>query len=90
MNILSKTPPAVRGEEQVFRMPEVYNFDFSERELKMPYLGLQKNEPAVSKVPIAVFVSNGDLAYASYPVLAGHFMNDGILYAEKSIDHILN
>ena len=90
-NILSKTPPAVRGEEQVFRMPEVYNFDFSERGIENALFGVtEKNEPAVSKVPIAVSVSNGDLAYASYPVLAGHFMNDGILYAEKSIDQILN
>jgi hypothetical protein len=28
--------------------------------------------------------------YAKYPVLAGHFENDGILFAEKAIDYNLN
>ena len=88
---LSKTRPVVRGEEQVFRMPELYNFDFSERGIHNAVFGItEKHKPAVSQVPVSISVSNGDLAYASYPVLAGHFINDGILYAEKSIDRNLN
>ena len=39
------------------------------------------------ETPIRVSISNGDLKYSSYPLLAGHFMNDGILYAEKAIDY---
>ncbi|HEX5025893.1 MAG TPA: CHAT domain-containing protein, partial [Agriterribacter sp.] len=31
----------------------------------------------------------GDLCYAAFPVLAGHFVNDGILFAEKIIDDYL-
>ncbi|WP_460553290.1 DUF7379 domain-containing protein [Ferruginibacter profundus] len=86
--MLSKIRPVVRGEEQKFRMPELYNFDFSERGISNAVFGItEKNEPAVNQVPISVSVSNGDLAFASYPVLAGHFTNDGILYAEKSIDY---
>jgi pimeloyl-ACP methyl ester carboxylesterase/tetratricopeptide (TPR) repeat protein len=89
--LLSTARPAVRGEAKVFRMPEVYNFDVSERGLEAAVFGNgEDNEPIASQVPIAVSVSNGDLAYASFPVLAGHFNNDGILYAEKSIDCNLN
>lgn len=88
---LSKTRPAVRGEQQLFRMPELYNFDFSEKGIHNAVFGItDKHKRAVSQVPVSISVSNGDLAYASYPVVAGHFINDGILYAEKSIDRILN
>jgi CHAT domain-containing protein len=36
--------------------------------------------------PIKVQVSNGDLMYARYPVVAGHFLNDGLFSVEKAID----
>ena len=38
------------------------------------------------EVPVQVSVSNGDLFYSRYPVLVGHFSNDGITSAEKKID----
>jgi hypothetical protein len=41
-------------------------------------------------VPLNYSVRNGYLKYATYPVLAGHFLNDGILYAEKAIDWNVN
>ena len=41
-------------------------------------------------MPVTVTISNGDLCYASYPVMAGHFANDGVMYAEKIIDNYLN
>jgi len=88
---LSNTRPLVRGEEKVFRTPEVYNFDLSERGLENAVFGItEKNEQLVNQMPLSVSISHGDLAYASFPVLAGHFMNDGILYAEKSIDYLMN
>jgi len=72
-------------------MPVVYNFDLSERGLENVVFGItEKAEPPVSQIPISISVSNGDLAYASFPVLAGHFLNDGILYAEKAIDTYVN
>jgi CHAT domain-containing protein len=68
----------------------VYDFDFSENGLLESLLGTRlKKTSKPSRLPIEVTVSNGDLAYASYPVLAGHFLNDGILYAEKAIDNNL-
>jgi CHAT domain/Lecithin:cholesterol acyltransferase len=88
--LLSKTRPAVRSEEKKQRMPASYNYDFSEQGVEDAVFGVAaKGEPAASQIPVSVCVGNGDLAYASFPVLAGHFKNDGILYAEKSIDNNL-
>jgi hypothetical protein len=85
--LLSKTRPAVRGNEKLFRTPEQQDFDVSPDGIEKTILGLGREEPlAVSEAPVRVLVSHGDLRYASYPVLAGHFKNDGILYAEKAID----
>ncbi len=89
-NRLSKTRPSVRGEEKRFRAPQHFDFDLSPEGIEKTILGLEAEETVtVTETPIEVFISNGDLRYAAYPVLAGHFMNDGILYAEKSIDHNL-
>jgi CHAT domain-containing protein len=41
-------------------------------------------------MPVSVSVSQGDLLYAAYPILIGHFNRDGILYAEKAIDNYLD
>ena len=35
---------------------------------------------------LRITISHGDLQYAAYPVIAGHFENDGILNAEKAIN----
>jgi hypothetical protein len=89
-NLLSNSRPISRGETQTFRMPEVYNFDFSERGVGNAIFGRTKLPvESGNEIPISVTVSNGDLAYASFPIVAGHFLNDGILYAEKSIDTVL-
>ena len=86
-NLISKSKPLVRGDEKIFRLPDIYNFDLSEKGLEAAILGITENkEQTVNTVPLSVSVSHGDLAYASFPLLAGHFMNDGILYAEKSVD----
>ncbi|HTN05385.1 CHAT domain-containing protein [Agriterribacter sp.] len=86
-NELSTTRPAVRGEHKKFRMELPPNFDRSEAGVQNALLGLtEEPTPQASRIPVAVTVSNGDLKYASYPLIAGHFKNDGILYAERSID----
>ncbi len=38
---------------------------------------------------ISVSVLNADLKYASYPVMVGHFRNDGIYSSEKALDTYL-
>lgn len=86
-NELSRVRPVVRGGETKFRMERTINFDLSEPGVQNALLGLrEKQSPLASRVPVKVSVSHGDLKYASFPILAGHFKNDGILYAEKTID----
>lgn len=91
---LSKIKPSIvaRGEQKK-STPQVenFNFDFSEKGIKNTLLGISyKQEKTTTKVPLKVCVSNGDLAYTTYPVLAGHFLNDEILYAEKAVNMNLN
>ena len=88
--LLKKTKPETRGGEKLFRSQYGLNFDLSERGLENAILGIDETtEPLGSQVPLTVTVSNGDLRYASFPILAGHFANDGVLYAEKIIDNRL-
>jgi CHAT domain-containing protein len=88
---LSNERPVVRGGEQQFRMPVVHNFDLSERGVSNTILGISgENVQQPSQVPLSVSISCGCLDYASYHVLAGHFLNDGILYAEAAINNALN
>ncbi len=89
--LLRNTKPLLRGEEKIFRAEPDIDFDLSESGLEKTILGLGTEiEPIASQIPVTITVSNGDLRYASHPVIAGHFLNDGVLYAEKSIDYYLN
>jgi CHAT domain-containing protein len=47
-----------------------------------------KNKEVKSEVK--VIVKNGHLRYATYPILVGHFKDDGIVSAEYVIDNMLN
>ena len=88
---LSKNRPMVRSQEKRFRAPETYDFDLSPQGVEKTILGLtSQSTPLATELPMRVSVSNGDLRYARYPVLAGHFLHDGILYAEKAIDQYLH
>ncbi|HTE24178.1 CHAT domain-containing protein [Flavitalea sp.] len=90
-SMLSSSRPSTSRESDMFRMPEVYNFNFTERGVGNAIFGRAKPTiAAVSQIPVSVSISNGDLAYTSFPVFAGHFKNDGILSAEKAIDILLN
>ena len=79
------------GEEKLFRASPQFDFDLSAEGFENTMLGLGKKAVKdESKTPIKVSVTNGDLKYSAYPVLAGHFKNDGILFAEKVINRLLN
>ena len=89
-NLIRNTKPLLRGEEKIFRAEPDIDFDLSENGLEKTILGLGGEiEPVSSQIPVTVTVSNGDLRYSEYPIIAGHFLNDGVLYAEKSIDNYL-
>ncbi len=84
---LSKIRPEIRGTQKTFITPQHEDFDISADGVTKTLLGLDSEKPdAKEETPLRVSVSNGDLRYASGPVLAGHFLNDGILNAEKQID----
>lgn len=89
-SLFSKERPQTRSTEKKFRLPEQYDFDTSNRGLEDSVFGMttHSSEVKVSKAPLHVSIYHGDLAYASHPLIAGHFINDAILYAEKSIDEI--
>ncbi len=91
-SLISKNRPVIRGDKKVFRKPETTDFDLSPEGLANTLLSLPSSDESISisDLPIKVTVSHGDLKYASYPVLAGHFKNDGVLYAEARIDGLLN
>lgn len=88
---LQNNLPSVRGEEKDFLASETEIFDISEENVLNTIIGIDKGEEkwAVEK-PIRVSVSHGDLKYAKYPVLAGHFQYDSIMTTEKAIDNQLN
>jgi hypothetical protein len=90
-NIFTKTRPQVRGGNVITPMPVITNFDLSKAGIEATIMGTGlKNPPLSSQITIKVKVSNGDLMYSQYPLLAAHFQNDGILNAEKAIDGYLN
>ena len=89
-NLLSRTRPNVRSDQKIFRTPELIDFDLTPEGIQNSILGIRaKDQSKVSQHPLKLSVCNGDLKYATYPVLAGHFTGDGILYAEKAIDSYL-
>lgn len=88
--LLSKNPPADRGVDKIFRAEPDIDFDISNAGLRKTIFGMgDQDDVTRSQVPVVVTISNGDLRYSSHPVIAGHFLNDGVLYAEKSIDNYL-
>ncbi|MPR33367.1 CHAT domain-containing protein [Salmonirosea aquatica] len=88
---LSRVRPAIRGLDTEFKAKDTFDFDFSPEGVERTLLGLEADSSfTVGDIPISVSVSNGDLKYAQYPVMVGHFENDGIQSAEKAIDWHLN
>jgi hypothetical protein len=89
-NLLIKSRPVMRSTEMEFTKAPSQDFDLSPEGVENTLLGLGYDEVMpVGEVPIKVSVSNGDLRFAKYPLLVGHFRKDAILNAEKSIDRNL-
>lgn len=65
-------------------------FDLSEENFENVILGLGAEKPQSQDLPVQVTVVHGDLKFAKFPVLAGHFEQDAILTTEKVIDRHLN
>jgi CHAT domain-containing protein len=88
---LQNTLPKVRGDERDFIANDADIFDLSEENTINTLLGLgEDGEARDHEAPIQVKVCHGDLVYAEFPVLAGHFQFDSVLTTEKVIDGKLN
>jgi len=63
---------------------EKFNFDTSEKSIEAVLLGLGRETTAdeINTPILKTSVTKGDMIYATYPVLMGHFANDGIYNAE--------
>ncbi len=84
---LQNALPKGRGDEKSFVAKEEEIFDISEENAFKTILGLgEEGEERDHEAPIQVKVCHGDLTYADYPVLAGHFQYDAILTTERVID----
>lgn len=89
-NALTRKRPVVRGGEKVMIAPNLYNFDLTPEGVVAALLSLNNERaPTISRSRLQVSICHGDLHYATYPVMAGHFRNDGILYAEKAVDRYM-
>ena len=87
----SKTRPAVRGTEKLFKSPPVFDHDLSPEGVEKTILAIgDAKAEAVTRKPLEVRIINGDLRYASFPLLSGHFDGDGITSAEAQVDKHLN
>ena len=87
--LLNKNRPVLRGVKPVFDTVEEEVYETDETSLENTILGIREKPVAelVGTIPLKVSVSNGDLFYSRYPVMVGHFINDGITSAEKVIDY---
>ncbi len=86
-NLFSDKRPSLRGDELLFKSPDFRDFDLSQAGVDFSVLGIGgATEPHMELPPISVSISHGDLYYSKYPLLAGHFEEDGILSAEKEIN----
>ncbi|MCU0387381.1 MAG: CHAT domain-containing protein, partial [Chitinophagaceae bacterium] len=84
---LSEKPSLTRGAETMFAIKPSNDLDMSERGIEKTILGLGGDDQyKPMEIPLKVSVTNGDLSFAHYPILVGHFNNDGIVSAEKAID----
>ena len=84
-------PAVMRGKDMSFAIRPSDDLDMTEKGIEKTLLGLGgDDEYKAMEIPLKVSVTNGDLSFAQYPILVGHFYNDGIVSAEKAIDHKLD
>jgi tetratricopeptide (TPR) repeat protein len=90
---LSQQPPVERGAIEgpfvITRAPEQSLPD--EEALAADVLGgtVRRRQPMAPGGVLPVRLVHGDLAYASYPLLVGHYVGDPIVSAEAALDRML-
>lgn len=87
----SRVPIAVSEGSRSFESKEEFEFVSSEAGIETGILGLGEFiTPDETNTPILnISISNGDLMFAKYPVMVGHFVYDDIYSAEKVVNAYL-
>ena len=87
-NLLTQNPPASRGTQVSYDMPEEILEDQTQENLEAVLLGASTEikELKSEVTPITIELKCGDLKYATYPLMVGHLKSDGIMSAEKIVD----
>ncbi len=92
-NELSKFPVKSRAAQLEYEMPEMAPVSLTVNNA-YDLLGLEEDDTDSQLrkpgQPIHVKINHGDLGFASYPVIVGHFEGNDILDAEAAIDRHLN
>lgn len=86
--------PKIRSEKSEFRSSTYVNYSYTDEEA---YKGIlyengfeeEKEQASTKDNPLIVSVFNSDIKFAHYPLMVGHFKNDGIYSAEKRLDNLL-
>jgi len=88
----SRVPLPVSDSERSFASKEKFEFETSEAGIETGILGLDDIiRPEETNTPLLnISVSNGDLMFARYPVMIGHFAYDDIYNAEAIANNYLN
>ncbi|MEM7218990.1 MAG: CHAT domain-containing protein [Pseudomonadota bacterium] len=79
------TPEAIESEWLIEE--DEAEFFPDEDDLTTDFLSVAKDGPTTQSVDVEVV--HGDLQYAAYPVLIGHYKDDGIYSAEAALNHRL-
>jgi hypothetical protein len=89
--LLSRTPPSTRGAPDEFELPDIPVDLFpDEEDLETSVVGGTRSVKIEARAPeLRVRVAHGNLAFASHPVVVGHYRDDLIVSAEKALDHHL-
>lgn len=92
---LPNRPAVSRAAERTFEMPVPRVLSNEPEVLMRGALGMDvptiyAAEASAAEPQLTVRVKNGDLRYARYPVIVGHFKGDGIVSAEKAMDYLLD
>lgn len=88
----SRTPPLITESQRAFESKEQFKFEAGENHLQSDVLGLSMfaNIEETNTPILKVSVSKGDLMFASYPIMIGHFINDGLYSAETVANRYLD
>ncbi len=88
---LPRTPPVSRAAEVTFELPTIPVDIFPDDvDLEAAAVGGSRRVTVEARpAPLRVRVAHGNLAFASHPVMVGHYEGDLIVSAEEQLDHHL-